>query len=153
MIPKGRSNVYEKVRCGEFVDGVISDIKRDEAHKTTWQGKEKIVDAVRIIFKLDGYEFPHGTPWMSFTYGDKSNLYKKFMVKLVENAKPDMVFDIELLKGMAIRTVWADNGDYQNLELIQPLTAKYPFNPGNKEPSVVSEEVNAEEKPEEEIPF
>ena len=155
MIPQGRKTNFEKVKTGDFVNGVIEDIKYDPEHKSTWQGKEKISSAVRIIFKLDGYQYPHGTPWMTFTYGDKSNLYKKFMLKLVENAKPDMVFDIDLLKSMKVKTIWVDNGDYQNLELIQPLENKYPFNPGTKEPSVVAEETAAEETPanDEEIPF
>lgn len=145
MIPERKKLNYEKIRCGDFVNGFISEIKYDPEHKSTWQGKEKISSAVRIIFKLDGYEYPHGTPWMTFTYGDRANLYKKFMVKLVENAAPDMVFDLDLLKDMKVKTIWEDNGDFQNLELIQPLEGKYPFNPGTKEPSVVAEETALEE--------
>ena len=152
MIPQKQKSNYEKVKCGDFVRGVISDIKYDKEHKSTWQGKEKITSAVRIIFKLEGYQYPHGTPWMTFTYGDRSNLYNKFMTKLVENAKPDMEFDLDLLKGLAVKTIWVDNGDYQNLELIQPEFTKVPFNPGKAEPSVVAEETE-EAETDNNIPF
>lgn len=124
MKPQKRTIEFEKVAIGEFITGVITNVEYDQEHKFTYLGKEKIAPATRLVFELDGYKFPHRTRWMSFSYGEKANLYKKFIVKLVENAKPDMDFDLDLLKGMRIKTLWAEQNDFQNLESIFSLEGK-----------------------------
>jgi hypothetical protein len=63
---------------------------------------------------------PHRSRWMNFNVGEKANLYKKYIAKLVNNAKPDMNFDLDLFTGMKIKTIWEMNGDFNNLESIYP---------------------------------
>lgn len=122
---------FEKVAIGETIIGTISDIEYDETHtfkftkKETGEKQEKISYGVRLVFTLDGYEFPHRTCWMIFSYAEKSNLYNKYLAPLVENAKPDMDFDLDNLKGFPIQTVWEENGDFQNLKTILPLREKF----------------------------
>ncbi len=50
---------------------------------------------------------------------------------------PDMDFDLDILKGMDVKTIWVEDGDYDNLELIMPLGAKvkpHPVEPVDDEP-------------------
>lgn len=130
---------YEKVAVDEWVSGEIEEIQYNMEYKSSWEGKEKVGPAVRLKFKLDGCQWPHYSRWMSFNYGEKANLYKKYVSQLVEGAAPDMEFDLDALKGMKIKTMWANDGDYQKLEMIRPVEKKIPF--------------TAEPKEEEEIPF
>lgn len=132
MKPPKREFNYEKVIEGDFQRGTIADIEYDEKHKFTFQGTETIAPAVRIVFELDGYKFPHRSRWMKFNYGEKSNLYNKYLLKLVEGAKPDMDFDLDGLKGMRVKTLWASKGEFQNLESIFPLDAKVSAHSGNE---------------------
>ena len=126
--PKRGTRDFEKVKIGEFVHGVIKDIKYEEAHEFNYKGEKKINPAVRIQFDLEGCVFPHYSRWLTFSYGEKANLYKMFIVKLVENARPDMEFDLDKIKGMRIKTIWnetkTDKGTFQNLELIAPEKSK-----------------------------
>lgn len=119
---------YEKVKTDDWTTGIIEDIQRDEKRDTGFKdeetGESKIVDSVRFKFKLDGYNYPHYSRWLSFSYHEKSNLLKKYLFNLVEGAQPDFDFDIEHLKGMKIKIMWQDNGDFQNVEIIKPLEAK-----------------------------
>lgn len=124
MLPPPRKKMdpkdYEKVPTGDFVNAVIKEIKYDMEHTTEYQGKKKVGPAVRLIFQIDGCKFDHGTRWMSFGYGEKYNLFGKYVKKLVKGAVPDMKFDLDLLKGMKVKMVWSDDGDYQNIDLIKP---------------------------------
>jgi hypothetical protein len=126
MRPPARSVTFEKVLIGDFITGIIERVEYDENH--TFKGFEGKADsqalAIRFIFKLDGYEFPHRSRWMRFNVGEKANLYKKYISKLVNNAKPDMDFDLDVFNGMKIKTIWEENGDYQNLESIYPIGPK-----------------------------
>lgn len=148
--PSRDGNTFEKVKLGEFIFGVISDIKYDPAHKKIWQGKEKVVSAVQIRMKLDGYEYPHGTPWLTFSYAEKARLYINFIAKLVEGATPDMDFDLDCLRGMKVKTIWGESpdGKYQNLDNIYPVEGKVkagtPTAPHEEEPTGEQDE---------EIPF
>lgn len=152
MIPmKMGKKDYEKVRIGEFINGVIEDIKYDMEHKFIWKGKEKIHPAARIVFKLEGYQYNHGTKWLNFNYGEKSNLYIKYLSKLVDNAVPDMEFDLDLLKGLKVKTLWNEKNDFQEIESIFPLEKKCVFNPVAK-PEAPVEEVT-EDNPDEDLPF
>jgi hypothetical protein len=120
--PTRKTTDFEKVVVGDFITGTISKISYDMEHKFKgFEGKEdRISAAVRFAFKLDGYEFPHYSRWMSFSLGEKSNLYKKYVSKLVANAKPDMDMDIDVLQDMKVKTIWDEQGDFQNLDSIYP---------------------------------
>ena len=126
MKPPQTHREFEKVKIGEMITGTISEVMYDQEHKFKgFQGGEDTTQpAVRFKFILDGYKFAHYSRWFKFNYGERANLYKIFLVKLVENAKPDMDFDLDLLKGMYVKTVWNENGDFQNLESIFPVGDK-----------------------------
>jgi len=82
---------------------------------------------------------------MSFSYGDKANLYLKYLVPLVEGAKPEMDFDIDHLKGMKIKTLWITKNEFQNIDVIRP--------DGKKLVVKTLEEVLSQElEPDQEIP-
>jgi hypothetical protein len=128
MMPKKRVIEYEKVIIGEFVNGVIENIERDENHKSTYQGKEKISDCIRFVFKLEKYTYLHKSNWMSFSYGSKSTLFSKYLIKLIDGAQPDFEFDIDKLKGISVKTVWSETEyqgkTFQHIESIFPVGAK-----------------------------
>lgn len=139
---------YEKVKVDEFLPGVIEDINYEENHKFTFKGVETVQPGVRFKFKLEGYKHPHYSRWLKFNYGEKANLYKVFLAHLVENAKPDMVdFDLDGVKGMKVKTMWSQNGDFQNLELIRPLNGKVKYQPSKEAP--LADAVESED----EVPF
>ena len=144
MIPKKNNyenTEYEKVRIDDWTVGVISDVEQDEHHKVNFQGKESEKDCVRLRFLLDGYKMPHMTNWMTFSYGEKSNLYNKYLSKLVEGMTPDANFDLIRIKGMRVKIMWAErlgtNGKtYQHVDTIRPEKDKIKF---GYEPVVSSE--------------
>jgi hypothetical protein len=124
--PARKTTDFEKVRTGDFILGTIDKIEYENEHTFKgYQGAaDKVAPAIRIVFKLEGYEYPHRSRWMNFNMGEKANLYKKYVTKLVANAKPDMDFDLDELIGMKVKTIWEDNGDFQNLESIYPAEQK-----------------------------
>ncbi len=127
MIPPKRSTDFEKVVIGDFIKGKLAGIEYDENHKSNYQGKERIYSAVRLVFELEGYKFPHRSRWMTFSYGDKSNLYNKFLLKLVDGIVPDCDFDLDKLKGMGVQTYWQEKNEFQSIELIKPILAKLKY--------------------------
>ena len=84
MKPTKKPIEYEKVTTDDFVVGVIEDIKYEKDREFSYQGEKKKVDAVKIKFHVDGYKFSKQTPWMTFSYNEKSNLYTKYISSLVE---------------------------------------------------------------------
>jgi len=124
--PARKTTDFEKVATGDFITGIIEKVEYDENHIFKgFDGKpDKTSPAIRFVFKLDGYEYPHRSRWMNFNVGEKANLYKKYIAKLVNNAKPDMDFDMDVFTNMKIKTIWEDNGDFQNLESIYANGAK-----------------------------
>ena len=132
--PERKHTDFEKVKIGEFLSGVIEKVEYDMEHKFTYKGEDNIAPAIRFIFKLDGYQYPHYSRWMNFNVGEKANLYKKYIAKLVNNAKPDMDIDCDLFVGMRIKTIWEENGDFQNLESIYPAGQKLVVNDIAKDP-------------------
>ncbi len=124
MIPEKRKIDYEKCRTDDFTIGVIESIVYDMEHKSVYKGEAKVGPCVQLIFTLEGYKFPHKTPFMTFSYGEKSNLYKKYVSALVEGATPDMQFDLDQIKGMKVKILWKDKGDYQHVDVIRPADAK-----------------------------
>ena len=119
---------YEKVNTEDWVVGIIEDIQSDEKRDTGFKDEESgepiIKHCVRFKFKLDGYDYPHYSRWMSLSYHEKSNLLKKYLFNLVEGAQPDMDFDLERFKGLHVKLMWSNNGDFQNIEMIRPVDKK-----------------------------
>jgi len=117
---------FERVPVGIEVRGIIEEVQYDtRSFKAYKEGDEDTTGpAVRFKFKLDGCSFPHYSRWMKFNVGEKANLYKKYLVELVENAVPNMDMDLDELNSMRVITTWADNGDFQNLETIAAEDAK-----------------------------
>lgn len=124
MKPTKQKIEYEKVKTDDFVIGVIEDIKYEKEHEFNYKGEMKKADAVRIKFHIDGYKYSKQTPWMTFSYGEKTNLFTKYIMTLVENAEPDMDFDLDQLKGLKVRMLWKDKGEYQHIETIRPVGKK-----------------------------
>jgi len=123
---------YEKVKCDDFIPGVIEEVQEEKQREFNWQGTITKCDAVRMKFKLDGYDYPHYSRWGKFNYGEKSNLFKKYLLPLVEGAEPVTgadskfnAFDIQQLAGMKVKTLWGENDKgYQHVETIRPIGGK-----------------------------
>jgi hypothetical protein len=124
--PKREQKDFEKVAIGEMIQGIIEQVCYDNEHKFKGfnGGEDTVQPAVRLKFKLDGYQYPHYTRWMKFNLGEKANLYKKYVAKLIENAVPDMDFDLDILTNMKIKTVWSEDNGFQNIDAIYPAAAK-----------------------------
>jgi len=122
----------EKIKTDDFVTGMIEDVLYDMQHTFKGYGKDEsgapkpdtVGPAVRLVFSVDGYKFPHKTSWMKFSYSEKSNLFKKYIASLVHGAKEYMDFDLDQLKGLRVKMLWADKGDYQHIETIRPIGDK-----------------------------
>ncbi len=125
MRPPARAKTeFEQVTTEDWTKGTISKIEYNENYKRMWQGEEKVGPGVRLTFTLDGYNFPHYSGWMTFSYGEKANLFKIYISALVEDAKPDMQFDLDQLQDLPVKIMWKQNGEYQNVETIRPLKGK-----------------------------
>jgi len=145
MRPPARPKLnYEKVAIGEMLSGVIEKVEYDNEHRFKgFQGAEDTVQpAVRLKIKLDGYNFPKYSRWMKFSTGSKSNLYQKYLSKLVEGAQPECDFDLDILNGLPIKSVWSENGDFQNIDAVYPNPLKASANAVIK---TIDEEVEFEE--------
>ncbi len=91
---------------------------------------------------------------MKFTYAEKSNLYKKYISKLVENAEPDMDFDIDALNGMKVKTIWSEDNDFQNIDNIFPINGKIKSTAAPKVvPTIDLDEPPVDETQATEVPF
>ena len=134
----------ERIKTDDFVNGVLTEIKYDPIHTFTYKGESKEGPAVKLIFQLDGYAETKSSGWLKFMYAEKCNLYKKYIVSLVEGAKPFMQFDIEQLKGIKVKILWkdSDDGKYQNIDVIRAAEAKIQVNP-----SFVAEDTDPETVP------
>jgi hypothetical protein len=124
--PKQGKNDFEKVKVGEFIFGTIAEVQHDPAHK--WSGFEgkpdTISPGIRFVFKLQGYQFNHYTNWMKISMDKRANLYSKYIVKLVANAKEYICFDLEQLTGLEVKTIWDEENGYQHIENIWPIKDK-----------------------------
>lgn len=133
---------YEKVPITDFVTGEILEVQHKVEH--LFGGKPpKTGPAVRFKFSIDGLKHSHYSRWMGFSYSEKSNLFSKYLVALVEDAKEYMMFDIQALKGLRVKMFWQENPknkDYQEIKIILPLEGK-----------VLASAVTPE--PTEEVPF
>jgi hypothetical protein len=144
--PERAKTEFEKVKVGEFISGVIENIEYEKEHTFKSPTGTKVSAAVRFVFKLDGYQYPHRSRWMSFSYGEKSNLYKNFLNKLILGAMPDMDMDLDVLKGVKVKTIWNEQNDFQFPENIFPVGDKYKLSDLAKE-DVQHEEIKSEDEP------
>lgn len=140
MRPPKRANVdYERIqKYDEWITGVIANVELREDHDTGYKypaekedgtphpkaGEHVICDQVRFKFTLEGHQYPHYSRWMRFSYGERSNLFAKYLKFLVEKAHPDMELDMDELKNFKVKTMWIQNGDWDNLEQIRPSEGK-----------------------------
>lgn len=125
--PKRDEKEFERIEeYDEWIEGTINEIEYNENYTRKFQGEEKTGPAARFKFGLKGYEFPKRSRWLTFSYAEKANLYKNFVSVLVEGAEPDMDFDLDELKGMAVKTMWtkSKDGKFDNLTMIRPLGKK-----------------------------
>jgi len=117
---------YERVPVNVFVEGIIEEVQYDAAHN--FKGMyARVAPAIRFKFKIEGLNYSHYSRWGLFSYSEKSNIYLKYLIPLVEGATPDMKFDIKKLEGLPIKMVWADdprNPDFQSVQIIVPLNGK-----------------------------
>lgn len=111
---------FEKVKVDEWINGEISEITYDMKHAF----KKSEGPAVRLKIAMSGYKFPKPTPWMLFSYSKMSNLYILFVEPLVEGAYEYMNFDLDQLKGMKVKVMFEQKGDYQNILSVRPLNGK-----------------------------
>ena len=121
---KPQRKEFEQVKTDEWLTGKIIDIQYDQEHEFVYKGNKTISPGVRIIFNLDGYKEKKYSRWMYFNYGNKSNLYKLFVSTLIEGAYPNMDLDLDSLKGLPIKVMYAQNGEYQNLVMVRPNKGK-----------------------------
>lgn len=151
--PKRDKMEFERIpKYDEWISGSIIDIEYDENHKRSFQGEDKTGPCVRFKLGLKGCNFPHRSKWITFSYGEKANLYKNFLLPLVEGAEPYMDLDLDVLKGMAIKSMWSEDGEYDKLVMIRPLGEK--LKPGAAEPSKTTTARAAQQSDaEEEVPF
>ena len=111
----------------EWLGGAIEEVQYDPKRKykskdkETGEWSEKTAPHVRLKFKLDGYQYPHYSRWMKASTNEKSNFYSKYLKHLCpEFDCQDKVVDIDKLVGFRCRTMWQNDGDYQNILGIRP---------------------------------
>ena len=115
---------FEQVKVDEWLTGEIVDIQYEQEHEFTYKGVKSVGSAAKISIKLDGYKDKKSTGWWSFNYSEKSNLYKFFIQPLVDNAVPNIDFDLDVLKNLRIKVMYTQNGEYQNLMAVRPAETK-----------------------------
>lgn len=131
--------VFEKIACDEWLTGEIAEIQYDMKHAfSNGEGP-----AVKVKLSIQGYKFGKSTPWMLFSYSKKSNLYSLFVEPLVDGAAEYMAFDLDQLKGMQIKVMFEQKGEYQNILRMRPAENKIKADPTfmNQEKSTGTEEV------------
>jgi hypothetical protein len=129
--PKPEQRDYEKIDTNDFVTATIEQVMLDENHEFKFEGKTTIKPAIRFKYTVDGYEYPHYSRWMTFSYGEKAELYKKYMTSLVQDAYPWMEVDIEILEGLKVKTLWKETEfGFQFVETIRPADGKKLVVPG-----------------------
>ena len=120
---------YEKVVVDTWVEGIIEVVQYDGNRtysvkdKETGEWSKATAPHVRFKFKLDGYQFPHYGRWMKASTNEKSNFYGKYLKPLCPTHDPvDCAIDLDSLTGVRVKTMWEDDGDYQRVTAIRPLT-------------------------------
>jgi len=130
VIARSNKTEFEKVVIDEWLVGEIADVQErlneNKRFKNKETGEDEVRSAqeVRFVFELEGYSFKHYSRWMTISTHKESNLFKKYLSKLLaEPAGSDI--DLDQLKGMKVKTMWDNdewNGQtYQNIVQIKPL--------------------------------
>ena len=129
--PKKEKIDYEKVTIEDFTICTIADVVYDMEHtfkafktKENPNAEDQVKPAVRFKFEVEGYQHPHYSRWMKFTLGEKSNLFVKFVSQLVDGAEPDMDVDLDVLKGVKCKILWAEKNEFQYPETVRPIGGK-----------------------------
>lgn len=127
MIPQKQTSnrEFEKVPTDDFVVGKIAELQYDlnKTFKGFDGNPDKVMQGVRFRFELEGCKYPHYSKWMKMVWSDKSNIFK-FVSDLVENCSVDSPFDLSILNGMAVKTLWSNKGEWQNLDKLRPVGGK-----------------------------
>lgn len=123
----------EKVSTDDFIVGTLTELVYDMDHefKSKFHTEPQNAPAIKFVFELDGYKEKKTSGWLKFNLHEKSNLYKKYVASLVENAVPYMDFDVAQLKGVRVKLLFkdADDGKYQHIDSIRPIGAKITNDP------------------------
>ena len=158
---RGKKMDYERVEVDVWVTGTIADVQerlnehRRYKNQETGEWEEKAVEECRFVFELDGYKFKHYSRWMTLSSHKKANLFKKYLRGMLEEqATPDADYNLDLLKGVKIKTMWeetiAPDGDvFQSILSIRAVGEI----PDIRMPEEKSAEEKQSPKEEEEIPF
>ncbi len=158
MIPDAQKPiVYEKVPVDTWIPGSVKNIEYDNKHTFTFHGNSSLEKGVRIEFILDGYEWPKRTRWMKFVYAPRSTLFLKYMKPLVSGSTPNMLYDIDNLKGLRIKTMWdqsalGDGRIFQGINKVKALADPLIYTPPQPDGSPV-EPPPESTGPEESIPY
>ena len=126
MRPKNNSASFEvePVQVDEWLPGTIEDIAYEDAHQFGGQ-YARVGEAVRFKFKLDGYEHPKYSNWLSFSYSEKANLYCKYVEPLIPGATPYFDFDLSTLKGKRVKLMFSEttykDKPFFSVEMVRPI--------------------------------
>lgn len=148
MIPTKQASTreFEKVPTDDFVVGKIAEVQYDPEH--TFKGfdgaEDKKMQGVRFRFELEGCKYPHYSKWMKMVWSDKSNIFK-FCLDLVDGCSVDKPFDLSILNGMAVKTLWSNKGEWQNLDKLRPVGGKIK-SPANGLPEIDLDKVQVGSK-------
>lgn len=154
---KGKSD-FERIKkehLDEWICGHIEEVQYEAEHQFKGQFA-KIGEAVRFKLRLEGYSEPKYSRWMTFSYSEKSHLYKEFVMPLVDGAYEYFDFEIKNLEKVRIKVMYCEDKYkdevYQNIKLVKPLDGKISFDgPQAEVPTIQLEGAN--EKTEDEVPF
>jgi hypothetical protein len=97
MIPSKKLFVFEELPANIYINGLIVKVKREENHL---KKDGTTADQVQIRYTVEGAKSERSTTWMTFSYSEKSNLYKMWVRPLVAGAFEYMEFDLQELEGM-----------------------------------------------------
>lgn len=124
--PKQEKTDFEKVTIEDFTICTIVDIAYDMEHK--FRGFEGAADsikpAVRFKFEVEGYKYHHYSRWMKFVIAEKSTLYTKYIATLIEGATPEIDIDLDVLKGVKCKILWAEKNEFQYPETVRAIGKK-----------------------------
>ena len=132
VIKPNKNFDYERVEIDIWINGTILDIQerlnknRKYKDEETNEWKTKEVEEIRFVFELDGCQYKHYSRWMTKSISERSNLFKKYLKKLLPNITPDSPVDLEGLKNLKVKTMWdeeigKDGSTYQHVANIKSL--------------------------------
>ena len=113
IIGGGRKD-YERVFIDQWIKGQIREVEIRKNHeqkytdRETKEQKTRLVDQVRFVFDLEGYDYPHNSRWMTFSTNEKSNLFKKYLSNIAE-CSADAPINLTKLKGLKVKTMWNES--------------------------------------------